>query len=194
MSRSTPRSLAMTARLPLIVAAVLAALTLLAGCGGDTGRAQTPAASASLPSAASVAQPGPAVPTQATDPQRRAYVKRVDQICTRLDPERNAVRVQVAKAPDAREAATAYQETITLGARQLRQIEAIPAPQRDRAALQANVFDVVNRQLAIRRQMHTALAAADVTRLQSLRQQLDDLTRSLAAFARGYGFQACGEE
>ena len=184
----------MTARRPLTVVAAVAALTLLAGCGGDTGRAETPTASTGGASAASVAQTASAVPTAVTDPRRRAYVTRVDQICTRLDPERNAVRNQVAKAPDAREAATAYQETITLGARQLRQIEAIPAPQRDRAALQANVFDVVSRQLVIRRQMRTALAASDVADLQSLRLQLDDLTRSLAAFARGYGFQACGEE
>jgi hypothetical protein len=67
-------------------------------------------------------------------------------------------------------------------------------PPRDRAAMRADVFAVISRQLVIRQQIKTALAAADLTRLQSLRSELDGLTRSLAAFARGYGFHVCGEE
>ena len=42
--------------------------------------------------------------------------------------------------------------------------------------------------------MSGALAATDVAKLQTLRAQLDSLTESLLGFARGYGFQVCGED
>ena len=170
----------------------LAMLVVLAGCGADARRAGTQTTAA--PATATANQQGPSLVTDVTDPERRAYVARVDRICARLDPERSAVDEQVSKSADSRAAAAAYEKTISLGSSQLRQIEAVSAPPRDQAALRADVFAVISRQLAIRQQIKTALAAADVTRLQSLRSELDGLTRSLAAFARGYGFHVCGEE
>lgn len=196
MSRSTRSrpTVMLTAGRRLAFSGGLAMLVVLAGCGADTRRAETQTAATTTAATATAVQPGPTLATKITDPQRRAYVARVDRICARLDPERSAVGERVAKSADAREAAAAYEKTITLGSSQLRQIEAVPAPPRDRAALRADVFAVISRQLVIRQQIKTALAAADVTRLQSLRLELDGLTRSLAAFARGYGFQVCGEE
>lgn len=196
MSRSTRSRLTLTlaAGRRLAFSGALGMLVVLAGCGADTRRAGTQPAATTASATATGVQPGPAVATDVTDPQRRAYVARVDRICARLDPERTAVDEQVSKSADARDAAVAYEKTISLGGSQLRQIEAVPAPPRDRAALSADVFAVISRQLVIRRQIKTALAAADLTRLQSLRLELDGLTRSLAAFARGYGFRVCGEE
>ena len=194
MSRSTRNrpTVMLTLGRRLVFSGGLAMLVVLAGCGADARRAETQTA-ATLATTTAV-QPGPSLVTDVTDRQRRVYVARVDRICARLDPERRAVGERVVKSVDARAAAAAYGETITLGSWQLRQIEAVPAPPRDRAALRADVFAVISRQLVVREQIKTALAAADVTRLQSLRLELDGLTRSLAAFARGYGFQACGEE
>ena len=59
--------------------------------------------------------------------------------------------------------------------------------------LRANVFDPVRRQLALRAQIRVALAAVDLPRLRVLRARLDDISRALSAFARGYGWRACGE-
>ena len=199
MSRSIrrPASLVDASRTPLTVTVGLLVLILLAGCGGETRRAETMTVTQGAV-LSPVQPPSPAgqqlVATQVTDPQRRAYIARVDRVCVRLDRERNTARERVANSPNAREQATAYQDMISLGDWQLRTIEAVPAPAHDRVALRTNVFDVIDRQLAIRRQMRAALAVADIPRLQVLRQELDDLTRSLGAFARGYGFRACGEE
>jgi hypothetical protein len=182
-----------TTRLASAILAGLAALSLLSGCGADTRRAERDTA-AGTPVTTSSARQLPSPATQATDPRRRAYVAAVDRICARWDRDRNIARERVAKAVDVREAATAYQETITGGTQQLQQIEAVPVPPADRQALQANVFAVVGRQLVLRRQIDAALASANVARLQHLRLEMDGLSRSLAAFARGYGFQVCGEQ
>ncbi len=179
------------------LAAALAALALLAaGCGGDRNRAETTTTAAPQPAAATptVGQGTRPVSAKVTDPIRRAYIARVERVCNRLDPERNNARERVGEAGDARGEAKAYDDSIAVGEAQLRRIRAIPAPARDRDALEANVFGVIQRQLAIRRQIRAALAAGDVTRLQTLRAHLDALTRSLAGFARGYGFRVCGED
>ncbi len=128
-----------------------------------------------------------------TDPRRRAYISRTDRICRSLDPERGAERKRVREAADAQAAAKAYEEGTTLGDKELKQLEAVAPPPGDAALLRANVFDPVRRQLALRAQIRAALAAVDVPRLRALRTQLDDISRALSAFARGYGWRACGE-
>ena len=80
-----------------------------------------------------------------------------------------------------------------LGASELKQIEAVSPPPGDARPLQANVFEPIRSQLALRAQIRAALAAVDVPRLRVLRAELDNISRSLAAFARGYGWQSCGE-
>ena len=55
-------------------------------------------------------------------------------------------------------------------------------------------FDVIVRQLAIRKQIHLALLERDLTTVQARQSGLDDLTRLLAGFARGYGFTVCGTD
>ena len=191
MNRSTHRS----AFLALLL--VLTA-TVVAGCGADTRRAETitsTAASKPPPSSRPTEQLATTpVSAKATDPARRAYVNRADGVCSRLDRERNAAREQTARAADTAQATKAYGDSIALGEKQLRQIEAIPPPPGDAALLRTNVFDVLKRQLAIRRQMQRALATTDVPRLKTLRAELDNLTQSLVGFARGYGFQVCGED
>ena len=187
------------ARSPLSILAVAAtALGLLAaGCGGEPRRAETVKTVTQASPAPATTATGPVVPAKATDPVRRAYIARVDRICAHLDPERGSARERVGKSGDrgdAEEAAVAYDDSIALGEKQLRQIEAVRAPSRDRAPLEANVFGVIRRQLAVRRKIRAALAAHDLTQLTTLRRQHDDLTRSLVGFARGYGFQVCGED
>lgn len=187
----------MAARLSIAAVFILAALTV-AGCGGDTRRAETEAPeSAPRPHPAPVtrtsssAEPVPV--NQAADPARRAYVARVDAVCGQLDPERGAEERKVATAKQPGEAAKAYEGTISLGWRELRRIEAIAEPHGDGAVLRANVFEPIRRQLALRGEIHAALAAVDVPTLRRLRAELDNSTRTLTGFARGYGFQVCGE-
>ncbi len=131
---------------------------------------------------------------KAADPARRAYIAKVDQVCSKLDKERNDSENEVSKAGDESEAAKAYDDTVKLGEEQYRQIKAIPPPPGDAALLRANVYDVIEQQLALRKQMAAALATSDVQELETLRNEHDTLTTSLVSFARGYGFRVCGED
>jgi hypothetical protein len=180
----------------MLAAGVLAAL--VAGCGGDARRAESESAATSPAPASAPPQKaktgGPVIATKVTDPARRAYVARVDSVCGRLDPERSTAQGRVGESVRPGEAARAYDDTIALGQRELRQIEAIPAPPGEQALLRANVFDVIRQELTVRRRISSALAAVDVPRLRSLRGELDNLSRSLGGFARGYGFRVCGED
>jgi hypothetical protein len=183
---------------PMLAAGLLVAL--VAGCGGDTRRAESETtAVATHPAPAPApshqgATGGPVIATKVTDPARRAYVARVDAVCGRLDPERSRAQGRVGESARPREAVKAYDDTIALGQRELRQIEAIPVPPGEQALLRANVFDVIRRELVVRRRIGSALAAVDVPRLRRLRGELDNLSRSLGGFARGYGFRVCGED
>jgi hypothetical protein len=60
--------------------------------------------------------------------------------------------------------------------------------------MKANVFEPIRGQLALRESIAKALAATDIPRLRLLRAELDNSTRTLTGFARGYGFRVCGEE
>jgi hypothetical protein len=131
--------------------------------------------------------------TKISDPARRAYVASVDSVCGHLDRERSTEQGKVASSKLTSEAVKAYDDTIALGWKELRQIEAIPTPPGERAVLRANVFDVIRSQLALRRRISGALAAVDVPRLRVLRAEADNMTRALTGFARGYGFRVCGE-
>ncbi len=178
-----------------IVATGSAALALLAGCGGDVRRGESEGAAqnATTQTSSTPTQTSTPVPvTPVRNPARRAYVARVDRVCSGLDPERNSARERVGSSADAQEAAKAYDDDIASGETELRQIEAIPVPPGEKQLVRTNVFDVIRRQLALRRQIRDALAAVDVPRLRSLRRQLDDLSRTLTGFAAGYGFKVCG--
>jgi hypothetical protein len=188
-----------TGRARFLFGLLVAAILLTPGCGADKRRGEVETTSTSQPASAASTQrstnPGPqAVPAEATNPARRTYVARVDRICSRLDPERESSTESVGRARDPQQAAAHYDDTIALGEKQLRQIQAVPEPPGDRRTLRANVFDVIDQQLAIRRQLRTALAASDLSHVRRLRARLDGLTRSLVGFARGYGFQVCGED
>ena len=128
-----------------------------------------------------------------TDPRRRAYISKTDRICRAVDPERNTVREQVGASADTQEAAKSYEKETALGTSELKRLEAVPAPPGDAKLLQANVFGPVRHQLALRAKIRVALAAADVSRLRALRAELDNISRALSGFARGYGWRACGE-
>lgn len=181
-----------------MLALLLIVAPSLASCGGDTRRAESEAtesgsSAATIPSASRPAVAGgPVIATKVTDPARRAYVARVDAICSRLDPGRSRAEVRVGESSRPEEAARAYEDTIALGWRELHQIEAIPTPPGDHQLLRANIFEPIRRQLAIRRQISRALVQTDIPQLRRLRTELDDLARALGGFARGYGFQVCG--
>lgn len=173
---------------PMLAFALLLA-PAMASCGGDTRRAETEATEARTTGAG-----GPVIATKVTDPARRAYVGRIDAICRRFDPERSKAEERVGESVRPEEASRAYDGTIALGWRELRQIEAIPPPPGDHKLLRANVFGPIRRQLAIRQQISTALSETAVPQLRRLRAELDNLSRALGGFARGYGFQVCGKE
>jgi hypothetical protein len=183
---------------PLLLIAFVA---LSAGCGGDKRRAETEAPEtttqpsvAQLPEAQQPPSRASVQVTNVTDPARRDYVARVDAICGKLDPERAREQERVGASADTTEAVKAYADTIALGWRELRQIRALRPPPGDAALLKANVFDPIKGQLMLRARIRNALAAADVPLLRRQRAELDNSTRALTGFARGYGFQVCGEE
>lgn len=169
----------------------------LSACGGDTRRAETEGGAARTTQTTSTKAPAGAhqsVPAAAvTDPRRRAYIAKTDRICRGVDPERNTAREQVGAAADTQEAAKSYEKETALGTSELKQLEAVAPPPGDAKLLQANVFGPVRHQLALRAQIRVALAAADVPRLRALRAELDNISRALAGFARGYGWRDCGE-
>lgn len=175
----------------------LVALVAVSGCGGDTNRAETESAVVTTaPPTAGLHRPGnrASLPVAAvSDPHRRAYLARTDRICRRFDPERNTERERVRESATVEEAAKAYERGTVLGESELTRLEAVPPPPGDAALLRANVFDPVRHQLALRARIRSALAAADVPRLGALRAQLDNISRTLSAFARGYGWRSCGE-
>lgn len=188
------------ARLASILLLLGLLVLLLTGCGGDQRRGEaegeettTPAGAVSAPES-SPQQTGEPQVTKVTDPVRRAYVRRVDAICRRLDPERTKGREEVQSAATSVEAANFYEDSISAGWRELREIEAVPAPPVDAALLKADVLDPIRAQLALKAQIREALAVADVPELRRLRTELDNSSRALTGFARGYGFQVCGEE
>lgn len=174
------------------------ALGALAGCGGDSRRAESEGSAATSPVPAETAptqvgKPRSVPVARVTDPRRRAYISRTDRICRSVDPERSTARTRVGEAGDVGGAVKAYEEETALGASELKQIEAVAPPPGDAKLLRANVFEPIRRQLVLRAQIRGALAAVDVPRLRLLRAELDDISRSLSAFARGYGWRACGE-
>lgn len=167
------------------------------GCGGDTRRAETetggPPVPASSLTTSERSNPGAVRVTRVTDPARRAYIAKVDSVCGRMDSARGKEQERVGSAADPEEATRAYEGTIRLGWRELRQIEAIGLPPGEATVLQANVFDQIKRQLALRRKIKAALAVVNVPKLERLRIELDNSARALTGFARGYGFRVCGE-
>jgi hypothetical protein len=186
----------MAVRLASILAfALLAGLFL--GCGGDRRRAETesgeaPTRSNSVP-ASEATHSGPVRVTKVTDPTRRHYIARVDAVCGKLDTERATQEEKVGSAHGAVDAAKAYDDTIALGWRELKRIESITPPPGDAVLLKANVFDSVRGQLKLRARISAALAETDLRGLRALRAELDNSTRALTGFARGYGFEVCGE-
>lgn len=176
---------------------VLVSVFVLAACGGDTRRASEPsighggttalAASASLEPVVVAAVSSPV-----TNGARRAYIARLDAVCSRLDPERNRQRENA--SGDLAQVAGRYQDAIALGAGELREVESVTPPRGDARALRVNVFDVITRELAVRKLIHTALLAGNMTALETQQQRLDQLTGWLAGFARGYGFKICGTD
>jgi hypothetical protein len=180
---------------PIFLLGLLA--LLLVGCGGDTRRGETETEESAPRTATTQPQQqsesGPVPVTRITDPARRAYVTRVDSICAKVDPERTSAQESVGAAPDTADAVKTYDDTIELGWRELRMIEAVPPPPGDAALLTANVFEPVRAQLELRTAMSKALATEEVAELRRLRAELDNSTRALTGFARGYGFRVCGE-
>ncbi|MEO8966012.1 MAG: hypothetical protein ABI355_00345, partial [Solirubrobacteraceae bacterium] len=166
-------------------------------CGGDGRRASElsigETSSVTAQPVAATGSPGPSeamISAPITSPARQVYIARVDRICSRLDPARSREREDSGGGID--DLVRRYAAATTLSAEELHRIEAIVPPRGDGRALRANVFDVITRQLASRKQIHTALKARDLTTLEARQAEIDDLTRLLAGFARGYGFKVCG--
>lgn len=179
------------------LAALMAITVVVGGCGGDSRRASEPiigqAGTTELAAGSSPeAVVSSSVSSPVTDASRRAYISRLDGVCGRLDRERNRQRENA--SGDLAQIAGRYEASIAIGAQELRDVESIPPPSGDARALRVNVFDVITRELAVRKRIHAALLAGNVTALAAEQRRLDDLTRWLAAFALGYGFKVCGTD
>lgn len=169
----------------VILVASLAAAVGLSACGGEPRRAAV--RELSTPSISE-----PADTAQVSDPARARYVKQVDDVCARYNPQRAQALAESENAPGVSAAARAYTADITLAEAQLRGIEAIAPPGADRALIQSNVIARLRERLAVRRTLRSALLASDTAAAQNARARLDALTLALQAFARGYGFRVCG--
>ena len=166
-------------------AAAAATMGLLAGCGGESGRA--PVREVSTPAVVQAA--GTA---HITDPARARYVQAVDRVCSRYNPRRERAVSEAEGAPDVTRAVAAYDNNIGLAEAQLRGVEAITVPASDRGLIQHNVVDRLRQRLALRRALRTDLQDSDASRAQQDRAHLDASLIALEAFARGYGFRVCG--
>lgn len=168
--------------------ALLAATATVGGlvaCGGEPRR--EPVRELSTPTVSE--PPGTA---RVTDPDRSRYVRRVDGVCGRFNPQREQALGEAERAPDVQRAAQAYDSNIALAEEQLRGVEAIVAPSTDRALIERNVIDRLRERIALRRALRDDLLASDTASAERHRAQLDALTIALQAFARGYGFRTCG--
>ena len=173
----------MTRIFPLL--GVLTAGVLLSACGGEPRREAV--RELSVPS---VAEPADAAPV--TDPARALYVGRLDKICSRYNPQRAHALAEAEQAPDTQAAAEAYATDVSLAEAQLRDIEMASPPNADRSVITSNVIVRLRERLVLRRALRRSLLASDASAAQNERAQLDALTISLQAFARGYGFKVCG--
>ena len=169
----------------LVVLAFGAASVGVTACGGEPRRAVV--RELSVPSVSE-----PADSARVIDPARARYVKQVDTVCARYNPQRAQALANAERAPDASAAAQDYEANISLAEDQLRAVEAVAVPPADRALIEQNVIARLRERLLLRRALRRALLASDTTNAQSERAQLDALTIALQAFARGYGFRVCG--
>lgn len=170
---------------PLVFLAATAAAATLAGCGGEPQRA--PVRELSTPAVSQ--PPGTA---RVTDRDRARYVRDVDDVCARYNPRRDQAVAVSERAPDVQEAVDAYDSSISLAEEQLRGIEAVVAPDADRALIERNVVDRLRERIVLRRALRSDLLDSDAAGAQRHRAQLDALTIALQAFARGFGFRVCG--
>jgi len=169
----------------LTLLGVMAAAVGLTACGGEPRRAAV--RELSVPSV-----PEPSDTAQVTDPARARYVEELDKICSRYNPQRAHALAEAERAPDSSAAAEAYASDISLAETQLSDIEAVSPPAADRSVIASNVIVRLRERLVLRRALRRALVSSDATTAQNERAQLDALTISLQAFARGYGFKVCG--
>jgi hypothetical protein len=165
--------------------AVVATAVALSACGGEPRRA--PVQQLTTPT---VAQPADSATV--SDPARARYVRKVDAVCARYNPQRDDAVRQAGEASDDAAAVRDYDGSIALAERQLAAIEAVAAPSADRALIQRNVVERLRQRIALRRALSADLSASDTAGAQRDRAQLDALTIALQSFARGYGFKECG--
>ena len=170
--------------LPLLV--VLAAVTAIAGCGGEPQRA--PAQTVAAPPAAVEVDEAPGT-ARVTDPARAAYIRRADRICRTLDPERERRLHEVRTASDP---VRAYEDTVAMAREQLRRISALRPPAADRDLISHNVLDRLQQRLALRTRLAHALDVGDETTAGRDQAEFEALGIAVRSFARGYGFRDCG--
>lgn len=170
--------------------AVASAIVLLGGCGGEPGRAERSETVVTVVQGQTVAAPSGTA--RITDPARAAYVRKVDAVCRRRNPERDDDVRAAAEATDEAEAVSAYDRSIATAANQLDEIRAVTPPPGDRALITSNVLDRLQERLVLRRRLSAALATSDAAAASQARARLDALTTALESFARGYGFSVCG--
>lgn len=172
-------------RIVVLLAVAATSATLLAACGGEPRRGAV----------TDVTTPSVSVPqgtARVTDPARARYVRAVDAVCDRYNPEREQATAEAGSAPDADHAARAYDGTIAFAEAQLRAVEAVTPPAGDRILIARNVLDRLRERLTLRRELRADLAASDAASAQVNRAKLDTITLALESFARGYGFRVCG--
>lgn len=172
----------------LALVAVGANILVLSACGGEPRRAVSYTTVVSTPDVGE-----PSDTARVIDPARAAYIRRVDAVCARINPERERAISGVGSAGDNAHAEQSMKQSIVLAEQQLREVAAVKPPAADRQLIASNVIDRLKTRLGLRRKLAVDLRDDDVGDASRNRAQLDALTIALRSFARGFGFRVCGE-
>ena len=123
------------------------------------------------------------------------YIEQADAICrefdAQLDPLGDKVQAQF-EASDYDAAADTLAEAVDVARPGLEQLEALPKPPNDDAALE-QLDDLRQQQVALLERGEDAVRDQDASRISSIFDELDAVDERSDGIATGYGFQECGQ-
>lgn len=183
------------ARMRPRLAALLVPLALVAGCGGSHDKGSTRAAAAPTPAGAAPADRAPA--TSPAPAAKKRFIKQADKLCragrAKLLPLRTGLaKVSQSQDPDVvfkRYAALTSQAAGVYG-QILGQIRGLRAPPADQAEVD-RLLGLLGQTASIERQISSAAAAQDASRIKQLNVQARTTADRFRAGAKAYGFHDC---
>lgn len=187
----------------LLLPSMLLVIVALAGCADEE---QPPPSAASPTTATSSASPSSASPSTAdpssspsptpvpktVSPQRSAYVREANTICSDATDELLMLRPPL--APE--DLPGLIEQTLEINDRTLDQLEELEAPPGDADRLQAEFLDKARGQQqeveGVLREVQAAVEAKDEQQLQAAGQRLRAISDpAMAEFLGGYGLLSC---